>query len=201
MSAPFELIAAPFTVWLAPVGTAFPLIDAAPGASWAKIGTSGDENYSEDGVTAAHSQTVETPGFLGTTGPRKAFRTAEGLMIRFTVFDMTLEQYANGLNGNAVTTTAAGSGTAGFKKLGLRQGLDVARHALLVRGNASAYGAGWNSQYELPVCFQSGSPEPVHRKGQPAGLALEFTALEDPSAATAAERFGRLVVQHQTALA
>jgi len=73
--------------------------------------------------------------------------------------------------------------------------------ALLVRGNVSGYGDGFKSQYEIPVCFQSGSPEPVYTKGEPAGLALEFTALEDPAAATPDMRFGRLVMQHQAALA
>lgn len=197
---PYEIIAAPFTVWFAPVGEAFPAIDAVPAGNWAKIGTSGDENYTEDGVTVAHSQTTETVRVVGTTGPRKAFRTAEDLMIRLTMFDLTLEHYKRTMNGNVVTTTAAGSGTAGFKKLGLRQGLDVSRLALLVRGDVSAYGAGWKAQYEVPICFQSGSPEPVFRKGQPAGLALEFTALEDSGAASEDERFGRLVIQHQTAL-
>jgi len=197
---PYEIIAAPFTVWFAPVGEAFPAIDAVPAGNWAKIGTSGDLNESEDGVTVAHSQTTETARVAGTTGPRKAFRTAEDLMIRFTMLDMSLEHYKHAMNGNAVTTTAAGSGTAGFKKIGLRQGLAVSTMALLVRGDASAYGDGYKGQYEIPICFQSGSPEPVFRKGQPAGLALEFTALEDAGAASEAERFGRLIFQHQAAL-
>ena len=112
MPAPFEIIAAPYTVWAAPVGEAFPAIDAAPAGNWAKIGTSGDESYSEDGVTVAHSQTTETTRVAGTTGPRKAWRTAEDLMVRFTILDISLEHYKQALNGNAVTTTAAGSGTA-----------------------------------------------------------------------------------------
>ena len=197
---PYEIIAAPFTVWFAPVGEAFPEIDEDPTGNWAMIGTNGDENYSEDGVTVAHPQTLEKTRLLGATGPKKVFRTEEDLMIRFTLLDMTLENYKHALNGNSVTTTAAGSGTAGFKKIGLRRGLSVTTMALLVRGNASAYGADWKAQYEVPRCFQSGSPEPVHRKGQPAGLALSFDALEDTSAASADERFGRLVIQHQTAL-
>ncbi|MBW8638997.1 hypothetical protein K1W69_17505 [Hoeflea sp. WL0058] len=197
---PYEIIAAPFTVWFAPVGEAFPTFDADPAGNWAKIGTSGDENYSEDGVTVVHSQTTEKTRVLGTTGPRKAFRTQEDMMVRFTLFDMTLENYKHALNGNPVTTTAAGSGTAGFKKIGLRQGLEVSTMALLVRGNASAYGPDWKAQFEVPRCFQSGSPEQVFRKGLPAGLALAFDALEDSSAASADERFGRLKIQHQTAL-
>lgn len=197
---PFEILAAPFTVWFAPVGEAFPAINAAPAGNWARIGTNGDLNESEDGVTVAHSQTTETVRVAGTTGPRKAFRTAEDLMIRFTMLDMSLEQYKHAMNGNAVTTTAAGSGTAGFKTIGLHQGLSVATMALLVRGDASAYGDDYKGQYEVPVCFQSGSPEPVFRKGQPAGLLLEFTALEDPAASSVDERFGRLKFQHQAPL-
>ena len=198
---PYEIIAAPFTVWYAPVGEAFPAINATPAGNWAMIGTSGDENYHEDGVTAAHSQSIQKYRPVGTTGPRKAFRDEEDLMIRLTLNDMTLEQYKHGLNANSVSATAAGSGTAGFKKLGLRQGLDVTRQALLVRGDVSAYGADYKSQLEIPICFQSGSPEPVFRKGEPAGLALEFTALEDSGASSEDERFGRLIKQHQAPLA
>ncbi|MEZ5790506.1 MAG: hypothetical protein R3D34_06855 [Nitratireductor sp.] len=198
---PYEIIAAPFTVWLAPVGEAFPAIDATPGGNWEKLGTSGDQDYNEEGITVSHSQTIEKFRGLGSTGPRKGFRTAEELMLRLTLHDISLEQYSQAINGNAVATTAAGSGTAGFKAMQLYMGLTVTRFALLARGNASAYGAGFNSQYQVPVCFQSGSPEPVFNKGAPAGLALEFTALEDPDAASAAARFGKLIMQHQAPLA
>lgn len=197
---PYEIIAAPFTLWWAPVGTAFPLIDAAPAVDWIKVGTSGDRSETEEGVTVSHSQTFNMPRSAGSTGPLKAFRTEEDLVISLTVMDLSLEQYALALNGGEVATTAAGVGTAGFKTLKLYRGVEVATMALLVRGSVSAYGDGWNSQYEIPVCFQSGSPEPVFTKGDPAGLALEFTALEDPAAATADARFGRLIMQHAEAL-
>ena len=197
---PYEIIAAPFTLWLAPVGTAFPLIDAEPAGTWIKIGTSGDENMSEEGVTVAHSQTLTKVRPGGSIGARKAFREAEDLMISLTMWDMTLEQYALALNGNAVATTAAGSGTAGFKKIGLSQGEDVTLYALLARG-PSAYGAAMTAQFEVPRCYQSGNASPVFRKGQPAGVALAFDALEDSSAASADERFGRLIAQHQAPLA
>lgn len=197
---PYEIIAAPFTLWWAPTGTAFPLIDAAPGASWTKVGTSGDRSETEEGVTVAHGQEINQVRTAGSTGPVKAFRREESLVISLTLLDISLEQYALALNGNDVATTAAGVGTAGYKALKLYRGVDVATMALLVRGAASAYGEGWNSQYEVPVCFQSASPEPVYTKGDPAGLALEFTALEDTAAATADARFGRLVMQHAAAL-
>jgi hypothetical protein len=197
---PFEIIAAPLTLYWAPVGEAFPAIDAAPAGNWVKLGAAGDRNYSDEGVTLAHEQSIEQFRSAGSTGPVQVSRTEENLMIRVTLWDILLEQYRLALNSNAVATTAAGSGTAGFKTLDLYRGLSVARLALLARGVFSPYGAGWQAQYEAPLVYQSGSPEPVFSKGGPAGLALEFTAIEDPAAATAADRFGRLKVQHQTAL-
>lgn len=194
-SAPYEVIAQPFTLWVAPVGTAFPLIDVAPSGSWTKVGTSGDLNYTEDGVTITHSQSVELWRSLGSAGPRKAFRGEEELRIAMVLADLTLEQYALALNYNTVTTAAAGPGTAGYKSLGLSRGLDVPQRALLVRGSGSPYGAGWNMQYEVPVAVQASEPEVVFVKTEPAGLALEFVALEDPSANDLTERFGRIIAQ------
>lgn len=194
---PFEIIVAPFSAYWAPTGEPFPAIDAAPAGNWQLIGKSGDRNYSEEGVTVRHSQTIELIRTLGTTGPVKASRTEEILAVAFTLLDMTLEQYRLAVNLNSVAVTAAGAGTPGYKTLHLYRGVTVATHALLLRGTASPEGDGWNSQYEVPYCFHSGNPEPVFRKGQAAGLALEFMTIEDPNAATPAERFGRLIVQHQ----
>ena len=197
---PFEIIGAPFTVWIAPIGTAFPLIDAEPDGDWAKLGTNGDRNYSNDGVTVSHSKTYQKVRPAGATGPVKAFLDEEDLMIKLTLWDMTLEQYKYALNSNTVTTTAAGSGTAGFKKIGLSQSVGrTAEFALLARG-LSPYDEAMNAQYEVPRCYDSGSAEPVFRKGQPAGLALELTALEDLAAASEEERFGRFIAQHMDAL-
>lgn len=193
-SVPFEVIAAPFTAYLAPVGTAFPAIDAAPGVSWTKVGTSGDLNYLEDGVTVSHEQTVEYFRSLGSTGPRKAFRTAEELMIRFVLADLSPAQYALALNHNTVSDEAAGVGTAGYKTLGLSRGLTIVQRALLVRGPSQAMAVG-NAQYEVPIAIQEGKPEVVFRKNAPAALALVWRALEDPDAATEDERFGRLIIQ------
>lgn len=194
---PFEIIAGPISAYIAATGTAFPAIDAAPGAGWTLIGTSGDEDYDEQGVKVAHSQTVSAWRGLGSTGPRKAFRTEEGQTIEFTLFDMTLENYALAFNGNEVATTAAGAGTAGFKALPLYRGHSVETVALLLRGKFSPYGDGMNLQYQVPVCFLNSSPEPVFKKGDPAGLTFQYMALVDPNAATEGARFGQLIAQHQ----
>jgi hypothetical protein len=200
MPAPFEIVAQPFTLWLAPTGTAFPDVDTVPDVGWTKVGTSGDLNYSEDGVTVTHGQTVEAWRALGSTGARKAFRTEEELRISLTVMDVSLEQYKVALNGNTVSTTAAGAGTPGFKDIGLSRGLGVTRYALLVRGVGGPYGDAFAMQYEVPIVVEVGEPEVVYVKGEPAGLALEFMALEDASAVDAKERFGRLVTQNALAV-
>lgn len=197
---PFEIIGAPLTLWIAPIGTAFPLIDVAPDDSdWTLIGTNGDRNYSDAGVTVSHSQKIDQARPAGATGPIKAWRSEEDLMIGLTLWDLTLEQYIYALNGLAPSTTAAGADTAGFKKVGLSRGVEITAYALLARGE-SPYGAGMNAQYEVPRCYQSASPKTVFAKGKPAGLDLEFTALEDLDAASDAERFGRLITQHQAPL-
>lgn len=193
MSAPYEVIAAPLTLYVAPVGTLFPDLDAEPSGSWAKVGSSGDRNYSEDGVSVQHQQNVELFRALGSTGPIKAFRTEEGLGISVTLHDVTLEQYRLALNGNAVTEVT--NNNPHYKKVGLSRGRQVTQYALLARGMASGYGDDLVAQYEVPVVIETGEPEPVYQKGEPAGLELQFTALEDPDAASEDERFGRLVMQ------
>ncbi len=196
MPVPFEVIASPFIVYQAPVGTSFPAIEDTPAAAWAQIGTNGDRSYTEEGVTVLHSQAVEKVRGLGATGPIKVFRTEEDLMIRFTVMDISLENYRLVLNSNVVSTTAAGGGAAGFKEVNMYRGASVSQFAILVRGLVSPYGDDWNTQFEVPVAFQTGSPETVFQKGIPVGLAFEFTAIEDPNAATAADRFGKIVIQN-----
>jgi len=191
---PLEIIAAPFTVWLAPVGSTFPDIDAEPDAPWVKVGTSGDLNYLDDGVKVAHSQSINFFRALGDCGSRKAFRTEEDLKISLVLADLTLEQYKLALNSNTVTDTPASVGVAGIKSIGLSRGFGLATSALLVRG-PSAYMEEGQAQYEVPIAVQTGTPEVVFRKDTPAALALEWTALVDPDASAETERFGRLIVQ------
>ena len=197
---PFEILAGPLTLYLAPVGTAFPLINVVPAAAWVRVGTNGDANYDDDGIVVSHVQKTETARPAGLTAPVKAWRTEEDLMIMVKLWDLTLEQYRTALNAAAVTTVAAAASVAGIKRIGLSQGQEVTTYALLARGLSSPYGDGFNLQYEVPRCFASANQKPVFKKGKPAGLELEFTALADLSAASPSERFGRLVAQHQAPL-
>ena len=195
-SVPYEVLAAPFTLYAAIVGTAFPLVDAVPAVAWVKIGTSGPLNYDgAAGVVVEHRQTLQPWRSLGDAGSRKIFRDEEDQVVRMTLVDVTLEHYRHAINRNTVTTVAAGVSTVGYKKLGLSRGFTVDTMALLCRADSSPYMADGKMQYEIPIAAQGGSPQVGYVKATPAGLSLEWMTLVDPSQ-SAAEYFGRLVCQH-----
>lgn len=200
MSEPYQIIAGPLEVYWAPTGESFPSLDTTPpGGNWTLLGADGSRDYGDEGVTIRHMQEISTFRGLGGTGPRKAFRTSEGLEVSFALHDMTLESMALALNGNTVTDTAPGASTVGYRDIDAYRGITVQNVALLLRGTVSPYGASMLAQYQIPVCFLSSSPEPVFVKGDPAGLAMTFTALEDPDASAVSERFGTLLFQHAAA--
>lgn len=176
---PYEVIAAPFTLWLAAVGTSFPVVDAAPSGSWTKIGTSGPLNYSEEGVSVQQKQSISKWRSLGSALAMKAFRTEADVVVKMKLHDLTLEQFKVAVNGNAITTTSASSGVAGNKAISLDPGLTVTQYALLVRG-VSPYGD-FVGQYELPTVVLVSEPEVVFKKDDPAGLELVFEILKHAS--------------------
>lgn len=191
---PWEIVMSPYDVYIAPEGEAMPVVDSTPAGNWALLGTNGKSNYSEDGVTVTHGQTINAHRTLGSLGPVKSARTEEELMVGLVLEDVSMEQYAKVLNDVAVTDTPAASGVAGIREITMRQGEQPAVFALLVKGQGP-YGEGWPMQFYIPRCFQNGSPAPVFTKGEAAGLEVEFMALEDLTAATEAERFGKIVAQ------
>ncbi|MEM6907367.1 MAG: hypothetical protein AAF494_01705 [Pseudomonadota bacterium] len=194
------IITSPLTVYIAPVGEAFPAIDAEPAGNWQRLGTDGDRAYTEEGLAISHSKTYNKIRGAGASAPLKAALQEEDLMIQLTMMDLTLEGYSYALNGNTVRTTAAASGSAGYKEVGLSQSVrNVNEFALLARG-PSTYDQAMNMQYQVPRCFDTGSARPVFRKGEPAGLTLELTALEDLTQSDPELRFGRIVAQHQAPL-
>lgn len=191
---PYEIIISPADVYLAPSGSTFPDVDTPPTGTWKLLGTAGKKNYSEDGVTVTHEQTLEPHRTAGSTGPVKVARTEEGLTFEGVLEDLSLEEYAKVLNDVTVADVAAASGTPGYRSIPLRQGLDVAEFAMLVRF-PSPYGDGFTAQYQVPRVYQAANPAPAFNKSGAAGLAFSFTALEDPDATVDEERFGKLVAQ------
>jgi len=172
-----ELIAAPLTVWLAPVGTSFPDIGVEPPAAWNKLGKMGDENYTEDGVTVQLPQTLEGFTPAGATMPAKMWRTESGVIVGVTVADVRAEVMKYALNGNEVTEAT------GTFSLPLLRDVDVTEYALLARGQ-SPYDNGEEGQFQVPRVVVDGEPEIVFTKGgDPAAIEFEFTALDPADAA------------------
>jgi hypothetical protein len=198
-ASPYEILSGPLEVYIAPFGTAEPDISEAVAGDWELLGASGSKNYSEDGVTIRHMQTVETDAFkmLGTTGPRKAARTSEDLEVEFTLHDMTVQQVAYALNGFAhtVTDTPAATDVGGNVNMPLHRGTTVGQFAVLIRGDgqsshASAITDDFNAQFWIPNAVMVGEPEEVWNKSEPVGVTVVIRALED-----AVNGFGLLRMQ------
>lgn len=187
---PFEIVAHPLTVFLAPVGTSFPDVHDDPDdfdADWFRLGASGPENYDDDGVTVQHPQSIEE-WFGSSVQPVKAFRTEERLVVSFTLVDIGIDSYARMLgNDDDVTENTDDS------EFNLARGHVIQTYALLARGLSPADND-LHAQYQIPYCYPGGEPEVQYQKGDPAGLAFEYTALADPEASSNEERFGKLVV-------
>lgn len=176
MTTPYEIVAGAVDAYLAVVGTAFTAVDAAtPAGDWVKLGTAGSKDISEDGVLIRSEQTVQRIRTLGTTGPRKAYRDTEDLVIELTLMDSTIETYQAALNQLAITTVA---GPPAEKTIQLLQGTAVALRALMIRGVLSPYADTANYlQWDIPIVYQEGNPETIYRKGEPVGLKLTFIGL------------------------
>lgn len=176
-SAPFEIVCAPYTIFVAPTGTAFPATDAAPAVAWKMLGTSGNKNYTDAGVAITHGQTISEFTPAGSTTPRKVWRTGETLTITATIADVSVAQYALIMNNATVVTVVPGLTQAGESHFELMRGVQVATHALLVRG-ISSVDETLTAQYEVPVAYQGGNPAPTYSKANPAELAVDYHALE-----------------------
>ena len=185
-----QVLAAPFTCWVAPTGTAFPALSVAEEAfssSWTKIGTSGTKNYSEAGVTVTHTQTVQTFVSAGGAVPRAAWRTDEGMQVAFDLVDLSPAQYALIMDNATVTHVTGASAEYNFS---LQRGIKVHAYALLLRG-PSTQDETKEAQYEVNACYQAANPAPkLALKGGPAMLALQFDVLELEAGKFATLRIG-----------
>ena len=190
MTAPFELVSGPVTIYTATASTAAPEISDDPPTAWSTLGKNGAKNYGDGGVTITPEQSIEEQMVLGSTAPQKAFRTEEHLTLSVTLVDVTAETLAKVMNGTDVTDTVATSSAAGNKEFDLLRGSDVEDFALLVRG-FSPYAASMNAQYWLPRAYVSSVGELNYAKGSAAGTEIVFAALEDST-----DGFGQYIAQN-----
>jgi hypothetical protein len=185
---PYEIIAGPLDIYLAPVGTTFPWVDMTDaalqaGGTWSYLG------YTEGGIKVAHPQTVVELRADQVTGPVKAVRSEEGLEITFDLASLTLENYAAALNRFGSGVSVAGGNTSVPL---YRGGFQVEQVALLARqGHLSPYGDE-ALQFEVPSCFQADAPEDTFTKDNKAVLATSWHVIIDPDASTADDSFGHL---------
>lgn len=187
-----EILAGPVSVYVAPLATAFPVVNVAPAAAWILLGSQGAKNITEDGV---HIFTEDEKAFfrgLGSTGPMKAFRTSEDARVEFELADLNLAMVDKAHGGPA---TAAGNvvdnaGPPATKELALLRGFTIVQHALLIRKTGeNAYGA-FNMQWQIPRVVANGQPELVWVKDEPVMGAFSYTLLDDP-----ASGFGKIIAQ------
>ena len=175
MSCAIELVTAPFDLYWAPVGTAFPDVDAVPAAPWTLIGSGGAVRYSEDGVTVSWDVTTEDVNVLGDIDPVCVNITGRNMMVKVKMLDHSLDQLRLAFNLNAVTVDPGPPETS---SLDLDTGSELTSIALLVRGEGkSPEFAGANVQWEFDPVIEVASKELTYVKGQPAGVALEFRVL------------------------
>lgn len=177
---PQELVSGFLTLWVAPIGTAVPLLDITPPGPWVLLGTNGANDYDSTGLTVTHNQTLATFTPVGTTAPVAVWRTDEQLEVSVTLADTSAPSYAQSLNNAAVNIVNATTGLPGESDITLLQGVNVGIFALLARG-VSALNQTMNAQYAIPAVYQSANPAPVYKKGAPAELALTYATILDPN--------------------
>ena len=179
MPDPMEVVASPLTIYLAPVGFAFPAVDEVPIGTlgWAKLGTEGANNYDGSGVSVSHAETVSDFVPAGSTMPTKRFRTAESFEIKLNLVDISPDVYAKVMNDAFVTDVAAGSGVAGESWFSLFRGINVNSFAVLARGESSVDND-MNLQYEFSKAFVSVNGDVVWNKGTPAMLPVTILAVK-----------------------
>lgn len=174
--APFQLMNGPFQVYVATPVVLAPDIaipSASIDAAWSLLGVAGDKDVTEDGIKVTGEQDVTKWKGLGSTATRKMFRTSQDIVVAFTLADASIENYARAFNGAAVDLDSH------RRLINLLMTSDVTQFSLLIRGDdRSPYGE-FNTQWWLPRVSHDANIETVYVKGQPVGLAYNFTALDD----------------------
>lgn len=180
MPAPHEVVAAPLTVYLAPVGTTFPALDdieASFNPLWIKLGTSGSKNYDDAGIDITHDEEVSDFTPAGSTMSVKRFRTAETFEATLNLVDLSPDQYALIMNNATVTDTPAGVGVPGSSEFSLFRGDQVNAFSVLLRGQSSVDNE-LNMDYRFTRAFVSASGSVNFNKGEPARLAVVIHAVK-----------------------
>jgi hypothetical protein len=188
---PFEIMGGLADIYIAMEGEPNPAVNAAPGGNWVLLGLAGKRDQSKAGVKFSYNDTLKFHSTAGATGDVKAFRTREECFLEVAIEDLTAETYAKKMNLAGIREVAAASGVAGYKSFGGKKGFDVQTWSVLLRlEGISPYGDGLNSQWLIPRCVENGQIALIFDGGESvAELPFKYVVLEDPNAASEAERF------------
>ena len=171
---PFAQITGTAKIYLAPAGEAPPAVNAAPAGNWVYLGeTDGDQSIE-------HSGALTTFRVNERTGPVKAVRPEEDVVVSFTLVETTQDNYARVLHTvtNVVTATSPARTTVPFKR-----GSCPTEYALLMHGDAdSPYGL-YPAYNYLPRVVSDAEPAVTRAKDGRAALEAMYRALEDYDAA------------------
>lgn len=189
----YELLHGAGTIYVGPIGEAFPALDTTPAGNWVTLGET------KEGVTVVYEDSIEGIRVDQETGIVKAIRTEEDMRIETSLAVGTLENLSYFLNGNAVTDTPAGSGTIGTREVANYRGGVVQEFSILFRAT-SPYGDNYPAQYELPRGYFEGPSGLEYMKDDTVVIPCVFNVMVDLTAATDAEKFGRLIAQDADAL-
>lgn len=167
---PFAQITGVAKIYIAPKGEVPPAITAAPGGNWVALGeTEGD-------------QTIEYAGALTLfrtnerSGPVKAVRPEEDVMVSFTLVETTLEHYAYVLSRISAVIT---SGTPAQRRLAHKRGFCPVEYALLLWGATdSPYGL-YPAYTYLPRVVSAAEPSLTRTKDGRRAIEAMYQALED----------------------
>lgn len=192
MTTAYEILTGPGRIYVAAVGTTMPVVNVTPNASWTDLGET------DGGVKVTTSQKLEFFRTDQRTGPAKAIRSEEDVIVETKLAQATLENLAKFL-GKTLTDTAAGSGTIGTRDVTLYRGADVSEYAVCIRGNGP-YGSGYSAQFQLPRAVFDGNPEHEMTRTGRVLYGMKLQALEDLNASSAGDRFGKLITQDAAAL-
>lgn len=165
---PYSIIAGVADVYVAPVDTAFPAVDATPGTVWSYLG------HTDGGIRVRHTQTVVELRTDQVTAPVKGVRSEENLEIAFSLAEVTPSNYARVLN--QAIAGAAVDGDDYTVDL-YRGGFGVETVAMLIRGEHLSPLGDFNLQYEVPSVYQAESPEVEFTKDAKALLACTWQAI------------------------
>src|SRR3990167_8993541 len=124
----YSLLTGVGLLYIAPVGTAFPALTAAPASPWRALGET------QDGVDVNSDDKVELIRTDQRTGPVKATRTDETVVVKTKLAEATLENLADAM-GVTLTDTPPASSVIGTRSIPMHRGADVDEFAFLFRGD------------------------------------------------------------------